>query len=410
MARPLRFLATVGLAAVLGSVACEQVKSANPLSPDIAGPIPGVQITAPLLVEPGPGSTIVGRSTSVTLVLQNPTTSGQRPLWVKIEIAADANFSQVLHQADRLALGADGRITYPLPQPLSPGHTYYWRAKALDGANEGPFSAVASFSVAEPVVIEAPVAVEPVGQLATNRPEFKVRNARVVGPAGDLIYRFEVATAPDPAAITAVVSVAPGAGGTTSMSLGDLPFGATFYWRAYITDGTTTSPYSAVLSFRTADAPAPTPPPPPPPPPPSPPPPSPPPPSPPPGGGPVGGPRTISAEEALSIIENVHNTERWDLGSRSSREQRIQFFFRAVATVHYGHTRFNPRGPDAGWCVKDAGGGRPPSDDVLVRCDTREAFDLIGSAGADGYRFHLDYIGRLPGDQNVYPPPRSALP
>jgi hypothetical protein len=124
----------------------------------------------------------------------------------------------------------------------------------------------------------------------------------------------------------------------------------------------------------------------------------------------VGGQRNISADEALSIIRQVHDAEGWNLGARSSREQRIEFLNRAVATLHYGHSRFNPRGPDSNWCVKDAGGGRPQSDDVIVRCDSRDAWDLIGGAGADGYRFHLDYIGRLPGGQNVYPPPRGALP
>lgn len=396
MVRSIRFLGTFGLAAILSSTACEQSKSANPLSPDVAGPIPGVQISAPLPVEPGMGSTLVGQSSSVTLIVQNATTSGERPLWLKLELAADAGFTQVLHQADRLAPGADGRTSYKLPEPLGPGHTYYWRVKALDGANEGPFSAVASFSVVEPVTIEAPIPIEPSGQIATNRPEFRVRNGGVNGPVGDLIYRFEVATAPDPSAIQAVVSVAPGSGGTTSMSLGDLPYGQTLYWRAYITDGSATSPYSSVFSFRTPDAPSTTPPPT-----------TPPPPGP---GGSIGGPRTISTEEALGIIENVHNAERWDLGSRSSREQRIEFLFRAVAALHYGSAKYNPQGPDSNWCVKDAGGGRPPSDDVLVRCNSREAWDLIGGAGADGYRFHMDYIGRLPGDQNVYPPPRSAVP
>jgi hypothetical protein len=38
-----------------------------------------------------------------------------------------------------------------------------------------------------------------------------------------------------------------------------------------------------------------------------------------------------------------------------------------------------------------------------------EAWDLLGGAGANGYGFHLDYLGRLPGNQNVYPPPASAL-
>ena len=46
---------------------------------------------------------------------------------------------------------------------------------------------------------------------------------------------------------------------------------------------------------------------------------------------------------------------------------------------------------------------------MLVRCDNRDAWDLIGGAGGNGYTFHLDYIGRLPGNQNVYAPPPSAL-
>jgi hypothetical protein len=107
---------------------------------------------------------------------------------------------------------------------------------------------------------------------------------------------------------------------------------------------------------------------------------------------------------------DVHNRLGYDLGSSSTREQRVDFLWTAVATIHYGHPTFNPRGPDSNWCVKDAGGGRPPSDDVLVQCGSRDAWDLIGGAGANGYTFHLDYLGRLPSEQNVYPPPRSSLP
>jgi len=60
--------------------------------------------------------------------------------------------------------------------------------------------------------------------------------------------------------------------------------------------------------------------------------------------------------------------------------------------------------------IKDAGGGRPISDDVIVRCGSREAYDLIVGAGGNGYSWHTDPIGALPGNQNVYPPPRSSLP
>ena len=125
--------------------------------------------------------------------------------------------------------------------------------------------------------------------------------------------------------------------------------------------------------------------------------------------GPVGPPRSIGLNEAYNIIISIHNTLRVDLGGRSSRDYRIAFLNAAVAAIHYGHGRFNPQGPDTNWCVKDAGGGRPQSDDVLVRCNTREAWDLIVGAGGNGYSWHLDYLGTLPSVQNVYPPPRSSL-
>jgi hypothetical protein len=128
-----------------------------------------------------------------------------------------------------------------------------------------------------------------------------------------------------------------------------------------------------------------------------------------PSDGTVGPARSIPFNEAWNIITTIHNVGGFDLGSRSTRDQRIAFLFGAVAAIHYGHPRWNPQGPDANWCVKDAGGGRPPSDDVLVDCNTRDAWDLVAGAGANGYSFHRDYIGRLPSIQNVYPPPISAL-
>ena len=59
--------------------------------------------------------------------------------------------------------------------------------------------------------------------------------------------------------------------------------------------------------------------------------------------------------------------------------------------------------------IKDAGGGRPVSDDVIVDCGSRDFWDFIGGVGANGYFWRINYDGRLPGNQNVYPPPRSAL-
>jgi len=381
------------LAAVLSLAACEAAKSANPTAPSIAGPIPGVAITAPKPLEPTAGTTMTFTAEPPTLLIENAGSSGVRALWLQVEVGTDAGFQQVVHSADRLTPGEGGRTSYRLPEPLGAGFTYYWRSRAQDGANTGPYSNVSSFTVVPPVVIAPPVPTAPSGTLSTNRPDFRVTNGAISGTT-DVVYRFEISTAADMSNLMALVSAAPG-NGTTTITLGELPYNTTFYWRVHGSDGTTQSAFSSVMSFRTPAPPAP---------------PAPSPTTPPAAGGPVGGPRTISANEALDIIKGVHDAEGWNLGGNSSRDQRIAFIQRAVAVVHFGHSRFNQRGPDSNWCIKDAGGGRPISDDVIVRCNSRESWDLIVGAGGNGYSWHADYIGVLPSNQNVYPPPRSALP
>ncbi len=259
--RDLAFVTALGLA----FTGCEQAKSANPLSPSVAGPIPGVNITAPQTLDPPAGAELVQQGQPVTLIIQNATTSGERPLWLQIQLASDASFSQLLHHADRVSPGDGGRTTYRIPEPLGAGYTYYWRARALDGANTGPYSEATSFRVVEPVVLDAPVPLEPVGNITTISPVFKLRNGRIDGTS-NVVYRIEVGTAPDPGSIVAVLTATPDPSGTTSIAVGNVPYATTYYWRTYATDGTVTTPYSSVISFRTPNAPTTTPPPAPPPP------------------------------------------------------------------------------------------------------------------------------------------------
>lgn len=127
-------------------------------------------------------------------------------------------------------------------------------------------------------------------------------------------------------------------------------------------------------------------------------------------GQPYGPTRDIGINEAFNIIVAYHNRSGADLGRNSSREGRVDWWFSAVAVVHYGHPVHNPGGGDRGWCVKDAGGGRPPSDDVIVRCGSRDFWDLISGAGSTPYSFGITYDGILPSNQNVYAPPLSSLP
>ncbi len=83
-----------------------------------------------------------------------------------------------------------------MPAGLTGGRTYYWRVRALDGANTGSFSNGAMFKVVIPVIIEPPVPMSPVGDATTaNRsPALVVRNTAVTGPAGAVTYYFQIAT------------------------------------------------------------------------------------------------------------------------------------------------------------------------------------------------------------------------
>lgn len=253
-----RFYPNRGLTALVAIVClagCEAAKSANPTAPTVAGPIPGVSITAPKPLEPGEGATLVAQSDPYTLLIENPGTSGQRAIWLQLEIAADANFQQIVHQADRIEPGPNGRTAYRLPEPLGAGFTYYWRSRAADGANTGPYSAVSNFTVVVPVVIESPVAIEPSGDLTTNKPTFKARNGAISGTTG-VVYRFEVSNNAQMSPAMAVVTVAPGGDGNTTMSLGELPYNTVLYWRVYGTDGSKQSNYSQTMSFKTGPPPA----------------------------------------------------------------------------------------------------------------------------------------------------------
>ena len=158
------FVGLTAFVAIVCLAGCETAKSANPTAPSVAGPIPGVNITAPRPLEPGAGSTLVFSGEPPTLLIENAGTSGARTIWLQLEVGTDANFQQLVHQADQIALGSNGRTAYRLPAPLGAGYTYFWRTRAADGANTGPYSSVSSFSVVPPVVIDAPVATSPVRQ------------------------------------------------------------------------------------------------------------------------------------------------------------------------------------------------------------------------------------------------------
>src|SRR5436309_978420 len=176
------------LAGALMIGACAKYeKSQNPLSPTIAGPLPGVTITAPNPVQPGQNSRIQSDQQPVTLMIENASSNSVRPFTYKFDVAVDGEFNNLVFTRDGIQ-PESGRTAMRLPSALASGRNYFWRARAQDGANTGPYSAVASFLVFTPVILGKPVAVAPANgvSLTTDHPTFTIANATRSGPVGPI--------------------------------------------------------------------------------------------------------------------------------------------------------------------------------------------------------------------------------
>src|SRR3954471_18643171 len=129
---------------LLGTAACETAKSSTPTAPTVAGPIPGVTITAPVMLEPAQGFKFRESEQPIRLVVQNATTSGVRALTYTFEVSGDTGFSSKVFSRSGVAPG-DGKTSVQIDR-LEIGRAYYWRAWAEDGANTGTI-ATAGFEI-----------------------------------------------------------------------------------------------------------------------------------------------------------------------------------------------------------------------------------------------------------------------
>jgi len=245
-------------AAVVSMVACETSKTSTPLSPSVAGPIPGVVISAPKILEPASGTKIAADKQPVTLLIENASSTGVRPVTLLVEVATDAAFNTKVLSREGLTQGDGGRTSLRLTDALASGHTYFWRSRAEDGANTSPYSVAADFSVYTPVVIDAPTLVAPAPNsvVSTLRPRFTFDNASRTGPVGPIMYLIEVA---ENDAFTGKVtaSVAEQPNRTSFDAPADGKSGTVYYWHVRAYDPTTLGAWSPIRAFATPTAPAP---------------------------------------------------------------------------------------------------------------------------------------------------------
>jgi hypothetical protein len=245
---------------LLSMGACAASKSANPLTPTVAGPIPGVAITAPTAIDPNSTKVAVDKQ-PVTLSLGNASTSGPRPLSYVFEVATDSDFTNKVFMREGVAPGDDGRTTLRLPDPLAAGRTYYWRGHAEDGANVGPFSPRANFDVFVPIVIDRPTPVTPVNDVRvdTLHPTFTFTNAPHSGPVGAITYVIEVSDSDSFANRLAIWTLAEQPNQTSLVAPQDAAYDHQFFWHVRAFDPTTTGPWSVTQVFRTPVPPPPPP-------------------------------------------------------------------------------------------------------------------------------------------------------
>jgi hypothetical protein len=237
---------------LLVSAACVgSSKSSNPLSPTIAGPIPGVGITAPLVVAPGVDAMVDTNTQPITLQVANAETTGVRPLSYRFEIASDPNFTNQVFAKDGVPQDASGRTSMTLPGPLSAERKYYWHARAEDGANTGPFGATSAFSVFTPIVFGAPTLLSPINDATatSSQPRLVIGNASHSGPVERVFYRIELATSAgfNPAIGEYTI---PETGNQTELAVPVSLAAGQYFWRAQATDLSHTGVFSAVQSFR----------------------------------------------------------------------------------------------------------------------------------------------------------------
>jgi hypothetical protein len=251
--KKLSILSVVSALLVASCVGAE--KSSNPLSPSVAGPIPGVNITPPSPVEPRDGIKIAVDQQPVTLLLENAATNGERPLSYVFEVATDTGFTNKVFMREGVTPG-EGRTALRLPDPLASGRTYYWRAQAVDGANSSPVSALAFFTIFTPIVIDKPRLEFPVNNVRLDdfQPEFRISNAPRSGPVGAINYVLELSDSDSFVNKVAIWTFREEPGRTTFNSPHPLVGDKQFFWHvhAYDTNTNASGPWSDAQVFRTA--------------------------------------------------------------------------------------------------------------------------------------------------------------
>ena len=101
-------------------------------------------VTAPIIADPLPGSTVSVPQPSLT-VLNSAHEGGSAPTYL-YQVSTESSFVTLIAQSNQIVENASGSTTWTVNRALPDG-TYSWRVRARSGATESAFSATATFNV-----------------------------------------------------------------------------------------------------------------------------------------------------------------------------------------------------------------------------------------------------------------------
>ncbi len=214
---------------------------------------PRVSSSTPLLNNPADGSVVAFAAQPHTLVIGNAvSTTTEEPTYT-FEVAADAEFSEIVFSRSGVQQGGDGQTSVTIDR-LPHSTTYFWRAQIENGGELGPAPKLTSFSIGPEVVLEAPVLATPAQDgSGTDTPTLTVNNAQRTGPAGEVFYRFEISEQADFSSLVYEATVPEQAGSaSTSHSVTKQLEEKNYFWRAQATSPSSaaTSPFSTANLFK----------------------------------------------------------------------------------------------------------------------------------------------------------------
>ena len=220
---------------LVSSIACEAEKSRNPLSPSIAGPIAGIALSAPTILSPTNGTLIQFAQQPIELEFNRSVSNGERPFWYEVDVATDREFSTLTHSVPNIEPNRQITEGYTLNVELNANQVYFWRVRALDGANTGNYSEPAAFEIYTPLQTSKPTIVSPNdgARVSANTVTLVVENASIAGAANAVHYQFQVATDVGFQTITQSNTVSEGT--TTTSTLTDsLEDDTVYFWRSRV--------------------------------------------------------------------------------------------------------------------------------------------------------------------------------